>query len=207
MLRSADPVSRIYLDHNATTPLLPEAADRMDRVAREVWDNASSVHHFGQQAKAVLDDARGDVAMLLGVDPSEVGLAGLKDRQGVTTQFMSVEGGRPVQWKSADLRIETAGFAAGPLTSDRSVGNAFEVTLRRAMEFYLVKRELSGLMGSKLHAMANVIYSSRLAAFALAPLAAGLPAKHVAEAVASFVRIGAFGSAAGGRTGTMEAGV
>lgn len=82
-----------------------------------------------------------------------------------------------------------------------------EVTLRRAMEFYLVKRELNGLMGSKLQALGNVIYSSRLAAFALAPLAAGLPAKHVAEAVASFVRIGAFGAAAGGRSGTMEAGV
>lgn len=83
----------------------------------------------------------------------------------------------------------------------------FEVTLRRAMEFYLVKRELNGLMGSKLQAMANVIYSSRLAAFALAPLAAGLPVKHVAEAVASFVRIGAFGTAVGGRIGTMDVGV
>jgi len=65
-------VSRIYLDHNATTPLAPEAADRLDRVSREVWGNASSVHHFGQQAKAILDDARGEVAALLGVDPSEV---------------------------------------------------------------------------------------------------------------------------------------
>jgi cysteine desulfurase len=67
-----DPVSRIYFDHNATTPLLPEAADRLDRVSREVWGNASSVHHFGQQAKAVLDEARGDIAALLGVDSSEV---------------------------------------------------------------------------------------------------------------------------------------
>jgi cysteine desulfurase len=65
-------VPRIYLDHNATTPLAREAADRLDRVAREVWGNASSVHHFGQQAKAVLDDARGEVAALIGVDPSEV---------------------------------------------------------------------------------------------------------------------------------------
>jgi cysteine desulfurase len=65
-------VSRIYLDHNATTPILPEAADRLDRVSREVWGNASSVHHFGQQAKAVLDDARSEVAGLLGVDSSEV---------------------------------------------------------------------------------------------------------------------------------------
>lgn len=82
-----------------------------------------------------------------------------------------------------------------------------EVTLRRAMEFFIVKRELNGLMSSKLQAMGNVIYSSRLAAFALAPLAAGLPVKHVAEAVASFVRLGAFGAAAGGRSGAMDSGV
>lgn len=71
------------------------------------------------------------LADFAGVEPSEVGLAGLKDRQGVTTQFMSVQGGKPVTWKSADLRIETAGFANDALTSDRSIGNAFEVTLRR----------------------------------------------------------------------------
>jgi cysteine desulfurase len=69
-------VSRVYFDHNATTPLLPEAADRLDRVSREVWGNASSVHHFGQQAKAVLDEARSDVAALLGVDASEVVFTG-----------------------------------------------------------------------------------------------------------------------------------
>lgn len=83
----------------------------------------------------------------------------------------------------------------------------FEVTLRRAMEFYIVKRELGTLMSAKLQALGNVLYSSRLASFALAPVAAGVPAKRVAEAVASFVRIGAFGAAAGHRRGTMDAGV
>jgi len=63
---------RIYLDHNATTPLDPLVADRMTRALREVWGNASSVHHFGQQAKAALDEARGSVASLLGADASEV---------------------------------------------------------------------------------------------------------------------------------------
>lgn len=82
-----------------------------------------------------------------------------------------------------------------------------EVTLRRAMEFFIVKRERNHLMGAKLGALGNVIYSSRLAAFALAPLAAGLPGKHAAEAVGSFVRLGAFGAASGGRSGTMDAGV
>ena len=62
MLRSAFhrvPPMRIYLDHNATTPLDPQVADRMAQAMREVWGNASSVHHFGQQAKAALDEARG----------------------------------------------------------------------------------------------------------------------------------------------------
>jgi cysteine desulfurase len=60
------------LDHNATTPLDPLVADRMTQAMREVWGNASSVHHFGQQAKAALDEARGAVAALLAADPSEI---------------------------------------------------------------------------------------------------------------------------------------
>jgi cysteine desulfurase len=63
---------RIYLDHNATTPLDPSVAELMAQIGRDVWGNASSVHHFGQQAKAVLDEARGQVAELIGGDPAEV---------------------------------------------------------------------------------------------------------------------------------------
>ncbi len=63
---------RIYLDHNATTPPDPLVADRVTQALREVWGNASSVHHFGQQAKATLDEARGSVASLLGAEASEI---------------------------------------------------------------------------------------------------------------------------------------
>src|SRR5688572_4792760 len=63
---------RIYLDHNATTPLDPVVVDRMAQTMREVWGNASSVHHFGQQAKAALDEARSQVASLLGAEASEI---------------------------------------------------------------------------------------------------------------------------------------
>ena len=44
----------------------------MTRVLREDFGNASSVHHFGQQAKAALDEARSAVAALIGGEPSEV---------------------------------------------------------------------------------------------------------------------------------------
>jgi cysteine desulfurase len=63
---------RIYLDHNATTPLDPVVADRMAQALRDVWGNASSVHHFGQQAKAALDEARASVSSLLSADASEI---------------------------------------------------------------------------------------------------------------------------------------
>src|SRR5688572_2389119 len=63
---------RIYLDHNATTPPAPAVVDRMTAALSENFGNPSSVHHFGQVAKAVLDEARSDVAALIGADPSEV---------------------------------------------------------------------------------------------------------------------------------------
>jgi cysteine desulfurase len=65
-------VQRVYLDHNATTPVLPEVVDRMTAALRDEFGNPSSVHHFGQQAKAAIDEARTSVAALLGADPSEV---------------------------------------------------------------------------------------------------------------------------------------
>ena len=63
---------RIYLDHNATTPLDPLVADRMAQAMRDTWGNASSIHHFGQQAKAGIDQARGEVGALIGAEASEI---------------------------------------------------------------------------------------------------------------------------------------
>src|SRR5215204_3370125 len=63
---------RIYFDHNATTPVDPAVLEVVVRVLRDDFGNASSVHHFGQRAKAVLDDARSAVAALVGGEPSEV---------------------------------------------------------------------------------------------------------------------------------------
>jgi cysteine desulfurase len=65
-------VHRIYFDHNATTPVHAAVADAMSASLRAQFGNPSSVHHFGQQAKAVIDEARSAVAALIGADPSEV---------------------------------------------------------------------------------------------------------------------------------------
>jgi cysteine desulfurase len=67
-----DSLMRVYFDYNATTPLAPEVVEAVVRATREQFGNASSVHHFGQQAKAILDDARSAVAALIHADPSEV---------------------------------------------------------------------------------------------------------------------------------------
>jgi cysteine desulfurase len=66
-----DPM-RIYFDHNATTPVDPEVAEVVSRTLVAEFGNASSVHHFGQRAKALLDEARTAVAGLVGGEPSEV---------------------------------------------------------------------------------------------------------------------------------------
>src|SRR6266567_4722182 len=63
---------RVYFDYNATSPLAPAVIDAVTAATRDQFGNASSVHHFGQRAKAVLDEARTAVATLLHADPSEI---------------------------------------------------------------------------------------------------------------------------------------
>jgi cysteine desulfurase len=63
---------RVYFDYNASTPLAPEVIESLATISRNTFGNPSSVHHFGQQAKAVLDDARSAVAALVQGDASEV---------------------------------------------------------------------------------------------------------------------------------------
>ena len=63
---------RAYFDHNATTPPAPEVTEAVVRALTDDFGNASSVHHFGQRAKAVVDEARSAVAALIGGEPAEV---------------------------------------------------------------------------------------------------------------------------------------
>jgi cysteine desulfurase len=65
-------MSRAYFDHNATTPPDPAVIEAMTRALSEDFGNASSVHHFGQRAKAVMDQARSALAALIGAEPAEI---------------------------------------------------------------------------------------------------------------------------------------
>jgi cysteine desulfurase len=63
---------RIYLDNNATTPVLPEVLEAMRPYFGEHFGNASSIHHHGQETRAAVDRARDSVASLLGCRAAEV---------------------------------------------------------------------------------------------------------------------------------------
>jgi cysteine desulfurase len=65
-------LDRIYLDHNATTPLAAEVLEAMLPFLREDYGNASSLHWFGQRAQAAVEEARGRVAALIGAESSEI---------------------------------------------------------------------------------------------------------------------------------------
>jgi cysteine desulfurase len=63
---------RVYLDNNATTPILPEVFEAMRPFYQEEFGNASSIHHYGQHARAAVEKARASVAALLKARPAEI---------------------------------------------------------------------------------------------------------------------------------------
>lgn len=65
-----------YLDHAATTPVLPEVADAMAGFLRDDFGNPSSVHAAGRRARQVVEDARDRVALAIGASPAEVVFTG-----------------------------------------------------------------------------------------------------------------------------------
>jgi cysteine desulfurase len=63
---------RVYLDNNASTPVLPEVLEAMRPYFGERFGNASSIHHHGQDTRAAVENARESVALLLGCRASEI---------------------------------------------------------------------------------------------------------------------------------------
>jgi len=65
-------LDKIYLDHNATTPIAPEVLELVTAVLQNQVGNPSSVHSAGRSARVLVDEAREQVASLIGASPSEI---------------------------------------------------------------------------------------------------------------------------------------
>jgi cysteine desulfurase len=129
---------RIYLDHNATTPMDSAVADRMAQALREVWGNASSVHHFGQQAKAALDEARGSVAALVGAEASEI----VFTAGGTEGNNLAIRGAAEALEPSGRKHLVTSAI------EHEAVLNTMKALARRGWRVTIVPVESSGIVSS-----------------------------------------------------------
>lgn len=107
-------------DFKVTERLLPEVLE------------SSGPHRLYRVRKEKLTsmEAATELANLVGVTPADICMAGLKDRQGVTTQYMSLERGPSVSVQQKTLGIQTVGWTAAPLDSSASLGNEFGIVVR-----------------------------------------------------------------------------
>ena len=119
----------IYLDHNATTPILPQVVERMLPFLRDHFGNPSSGHGFGREAHDAVERARNQVATLLGCLPSHVVFtsggtesnnlairgvtAALADRRGVVTSTVE----HPAVARPCD-RLEELGWSLSRVPVD-----------------------------------------------------------------------------------------
>jgi cysteine desulfurase len=106
----------VYLDHAATAPLHPEARRALLDALDAAWGNPSSVHRWGRESRALLDDARARLARLIGAAPGEV----VFTRAGTEADNLAVLGraralpGAPVACSAVEHRaVLAAAHASG----------------------------------------------------------------------------------------------
>jgi cysteine desulfurase len=131
-----DQQMRIYLDHNATTPVDPLAADAMVRTLHDLFGNASSVHYYGQQAKAALDDARSAVAGLIGAEPSEI----VFTSGGTEADNFAIRGAAEALEGTGRKHLITSGI------EHEAVINTFKALARRGWKTTLLPLDASGIV-------------------------------------------------------------
>jgi cysteine desulfurase len=130
---------RVYLDYNATTPVAPEAIDAVVAATRDLFGNASSVHHFGQQAKAALDDARTSVAALIGGEPSEL----VFTSGGTEADNMAIRGAAEAAEPSGRRHLVASAI------EHEAVLNTLKALTRRGWRTTLVPVDQSGVVSAE----------------------------------------------------------
>ncbi|HVP38923.1 MAG TPA: cysteine desulfurase family protein [Candidatus Saccharimonadales bacterium] len=128
-------MSRIYLDHNATTPLAPEVFESMRPWLTEEFGNASSAHGFGQRARAAVEAAREEVAGLLRAAPGEI-----------TFTSGGTEADNLALFGAARLRRERGRHLVASAVEHHAVLHALEALQREGFETTLVPVTPQGLV-------------------------------------------------------------
>ncbi|MBI4475709.1 MAG: cysteine desulfurase [Acidobacteria bacterium] len=127
---------RIYLDHNATTPVAPPVREAVARALDEQFGNPSSVHFFGQQAKAALDEARSAVAELVGGDPGEI----VFTSGGTESDNMAIRGAAEALESTGRRHIIASAI------EHEAVLNTLKALARRGWRTTLLKVDASGIV-------------------------------------------------------------
>jgi cysteine desulfurase len=127
---------RIYLDHNATTPVDPTAAEAMSHALTELFGNPSSVHYYGQQAKAALDEARSSVAALVGAEPAEI----VFTSSGTEADNLAIRGVAEGLEQTGRRHLITSGI------EHEAVLNTFKALAKRGWKTTLLPMDASGIV-------------------------------------------------------------
>jgi cysteine desulfurase len=127
---------RMYLDHNATTPVDPGVAEAMARALTELFGNPSSVHYYGQQAKASLDDARSAVGALIGAEPAEV----VFTSGGTEADNFAIRGAAEALEHTGRKLLITSGI------EHEAVLNTFKALARRGWRTLMLPLDASGIV-------------------------------------------------------------
>ena len=121
---------RVYLDHNATSPLRPEARAAM-LAAMDALGNPSSVHSEGRAAKAIVEKARGQISEAFGVgahdivftaSATEAAALALKDRG---FHAGDIEHDAVAAWVQPDLPLNAGSGLCDRASTDRATAGQF----------------------------------------------------------------------------------
>jgi cysteine desulfurase len=127
---------RVYFDYNATSPLSPEVIEAVAIASRDLFGNASSVHYFGQQAKAAVDTARSEIASLLNADPSEI----VFTSGGTESDNAAIRGTAEALESTPRRHLVTTAI------EHEAVLNTFKALARRGWETTIVPVEANGIV-------------------------------------------------------------
>ena len=127
---------RIYLDHNATTPVDTVAAEAMINALHSLFGNASSVHYYGQQAKAAIDIARSAVGGLIGAEPAEVVFMS----GGTEADNFAIRGAAEALEVTGRKHLITCGI------EHEAVLNTFKALARRGWKTTILPLDASGIL-------------------------------------------------------------